>query len=155
MGKILTRYNLSKRCFILVNSSEGDRSTRQLKCCYGKYSSLVWNLAPLCLVWTIWSEMNSCNLNWVEGSVIELKSAYWRQLFEWTHIFGITEVSVVDFVDFFSFHLCFFYTIFFVASCVHEISIPLYQNFPLKYILAPVNFSFSFIFVPLVSKLQN
>lgn len=137
MGKILTRYNVNVRCFILVDSSKGDQSTRQLKCCFGKHSSLVWTSAPLCLVWTIWSEMNSCNLNWVEGSVIELKSAYLRPLFEWTHIFGIAEVSVVDFVDFFSFHLCFFYTIFFCSFLCTWDMYSIISKFSAKIYLSP------------------
>jgi hypothetical protein len=39
---------------------------------FGKYSLVLWNLAPLCLLWTLWKKKNHCTFEGVEASVTQL-----------------------------------------------------------------------------------
>ena len=65
---------------------------------------LVWNATPLCIMWTIWRERNSCTFNGVELAIIELKPRFLRLLFKLSQNIGTSNVkSVVGFIDALSF----------------------------------------------------
>jgi hypothetical protein len=58
-------------------------------------SSFAWNIAPLCLMWAIWSERNNCTFNGVENLAIELKSSFLRSLFEWSRNLGTSKMHLM------------------------------------------------------------
>lgn len=41
---------------------------------FGKHSSGIWNLVPLCVMWTLWREKNSLTLEDTERSIPQLES---------------------------------------------------------------------------------
>jgi hypothetical protein len=52
---------------------------------FGKHGSyLVWNIAPLCLIWTLWRERNKSTFNRVEISTVKLKYSFVISFFEWS-----------------------------------------------------------------------
>ena len=53
--------------------------------CFGKcWNSFVWNITPLCLMWSVWTEGSNCTFYSVEHSTMVLKSQFMRLLFEWS-----------------------------------------------------------------------
>ncbi len=49
--------------------------------CFGKHNCLVWNLVPLCLMWTVWRECNSCIFDDVDLSITKLEELFFGRLF--------------------------------------------------------------------------
>jgi hypothetical protein len=47
----------------------------------GKHSSDIWNIIPLCLMWTVWWEGNRCTFEDEERSTDELETNFFRGLF--------------------------------------------------------------------------
>jgi hypothetical protein len=67
---------------------------------FGKHSYDVWNLVPLCLMWTLWRERNWHtfeDLENLEGCLIEL---FATSLFDWFRVWGFTTShSIADFIE--------------------------------------------------------
>ena len=67
---------------------------------FGKHMSGVWNLVPLCLMWTIWKERNSRIFEDKASSMDQLMGSFVNELFDWSRIWGLTTATIVtDFVD--------------------------------------------------------
>jgi hypothetical protein len=67
---------------------------------FGKHSSVVWNLVPLCLMWTIWWERNQRIFDDKERSESQLLELFVISLFEWSRAWGFTTCcSIADFID--------------------------------------------------------
>jgi hypothetical protein len=43
---------------------------------FGKHSLGVWNLVPLCLLWTVWRERIHCNFEDLESSVSQIIESF-------------------------------------------------------------------------------
>ncbi len=73
---------------------------------FGKHSSNVWNLVPLCLMWTVWREHDCFTFEDMGCYVIQIIEIFIGSLFGWSHAWGLTSVSSLG--DFFkslsSFH---------------------------------------------------
>ena len=66
---------------------------------FGKRSSSIWNLVPLCLMWTIWHERNSRIFEDEEHSRTKMSELFFDLLFDWARVWGLTaEVSLPNFV---------------------------------------------------------
>jgi hypothetical protein len=65
---------------------------------FGKYESGVWNLVPLCLMWTVWRERNRRTFEDEEHSATKLIQLFFGLLFDWARVWGITPMaSLADF----------------------------------------------------------
>ena len=66
----------------------------------GRYQSNIWNLVPLCLMWTVWRERNSRTFEDKMKSADQLLGSFVESLFEWSRAGRFTTVTTVhDFVD--------------------------------------------------------
>jgi hypothetical protein len=66
---------------------------------FGKHHSEVWNLVPLCLMWTVWQERNRHTFEDTEHSRTKLIELFYGLLFEWSRVWGYTTTSsLADFV---------------------------------------------------------
>ncbi len=66
--------------------------------CFGKHNSEVWNLVPLCLMWTVWRERNRRTFEDEEHSNTKLTELFFGLLFDWVQVWGFTsEISLADF----------------------------------------------------------
>ena len=66
---------------------------------FGKHDSKVWNLVPLCLMWTIWLAQNRCTFEDEELSIPRLIQLFFGLLFDWAQVWGFTPMtSLADFV---------------------------------------------------------
>ena len=67
--------------------------------CFGKHNCSVWNLVPLCLMWTVWHERNSRIFDDVDLSITKLEELFFGHLFDWAWVWGLTkEISRAAFV---------------------------------------------------------
>ncbi|XP_065620529.1 uncharacterized protein LOC136063704 [Quercus suber] len=57
---------------------------------FGKHSSSIWNLAPLCLMWCIWRERNWRTFEDTDKSNNQLLAFFSGSLFDWSRAWGIT-----------------------------------------------------------------
>uniref|UniRef100_A0A7N2LG27 COP9 signalosome complex subunit 8 n=1 Tax=Quercus lobata TaxID=97700 RepID=A0A7N2LG27_QUELO len=57
---------------------------------FGKHSSGVWNLAPLCLMWCIWREHNWRTFEDRDKSDDQLLAYFSGSLFDWSRAWGLT-----------------------------------------------------------------
>ena len=57
---------------------------------FGKHSSSIWNLAPLCLMWCIWRERNWRTFEDMDKSNDLLLASFSGSLFEWSRAWGLT-----------------------------------------------------------------
>jgi hypothetical protein len=63
----------------------------------------VWNMAPLCLMWTIWKERNACCYEDTELTMVELSNKFLKLLFLWAGVLNIPQVSnMQQFVEVYS-----------------------------------------------------
>ena len=62
----------------------------------GRHSSDVWNLVPLCLMWTVWKERNSRTFEDVSNTDIELRDCLASNLFEWSKVSGYSTSSSIN-----------------------------------------------------------
>ena len=75
------------------------------------HHSDIWNLAPLCLMWTVWLERNSRTFEDVLCSTDQLLEKFANSLFDWLRVWGFsTADSVTDFIAF-----CFCFSYYFVT----------------------------------------
>jgi hypothetical protein len=67
---------------------------------FGKHHSHIWNLIPLCLMWTVWRERNLRTFEDLSTSPDQLLGTFVTSLFDWSRIWGFTTaVTVTEFVD--------------------------------------------------------
>ncbi len=57
---------------------------------FGKHSSEVWNLVPLCLIWTVWHERNKHTFEDTEHSGTKLLELFYGILFDCSRAWGFT-----------------------------------------------------------------
>ena len=60
---------------------------------FGKHSSEIWNLVPLCLMWSLWQEQNRRifeDMEWPSNQLLELFSGF---LFDWSRSWGFTAAT--------------------------------------------------------------
>ena len=66
---------------------------------FGRHSSEVWNLVPLCLMWSLWQERNRHIFEDLEKSVSQLKETFSCLLYDCSRSWGFTEAkSLPDFI---------------------------------------------------------
>jgi hypothetical protein len=66
---------------------------------FGKNFSAVWNLVPLCLMWTIWQERNRRIFEDLKRSGNQLLEYFSGLLFDWSRVWGFTAfTSLLDFI---------------------------------------------------------
>ena len=66
---------------------------------FGKHSSGVWNLVPLCLMWTLWQERNRRIFEGLEKSTSQIKEQFSGLLYDCSKSWGFTDASSLpDFV---------------------------------------------------------
>jgi hypothetical protein len=66
---------------------------------FRKHNSEVWNLVPLCLMWTVWQERNRRTFEDAEQSGSKLIELFYGLLFDWSRVWGHTTTSsLADFV---------------------------------------------------------
>ena len=66
---------------------------------FGKHDSEVWNLVPVCLMWTVWLARNRCTFEDEELSIPRLIQLFFGALFDWARVWGFTPMtSLADFV---------------------------------------------------------
>ena len=65
----------------------------------GNYTSNVWNMVPMCLMWLVWKERNAQTFKDAERPIDLLKTLLARTLFEWSRIWRLTHfISLSDFI---------------------------------------------------------
>lgn len=62
----------------------------------GKHSSDIWNIVPLCLMWTIWRERNRRTFEDVASSKDQVRVAFDSSLFEWSRARCLTSSTSVS-----------------------------------------------------------
>ena len=62
---------------------------------FGKHHSHIWNLIPLCLMWTVWRERNSRTFEDVSSSFDQILGNFVMSLYEWARIWGFTTADTV------------------------------------------------------------
>ena len=85
---------------------------------FGKNQSSIWNLVPLCLMWSIWRERNARTFEDMSRSADQLLELFVTSLYDWSRIGGLTTTnSVSEFVV--SLHLvsCLFWCNCFSLKC--------------------------------------
>ena len=66
---------------------------------FGKHSSDIWNLVPLCLMWSLWQERNRRIFEDLEKSLIHLQEQFLGLLYDFSRSWGLTAASSLpDFV---------------------------------------------------------
>jgi hypothetical protein len=59
----------------------------------------VWDLVPLCLMWTLWCERNRRTFKDADHSGAKLLELLYELLFDWARVWGFTTISsLADFV---------------------------------------------------------
>uniref|UniRef100_A0A2N9ESY8 PARP catalytic domain-containing protein n=1 Tax=Fagus sylvatica TaxID=28930 RepID=A0A2N9ESY8_FAGSY len=65
---------------------------------FGKHHSHIWNLIPLCLMWTVWRERNLRTFEDLSSSLDQLLGTFVTSLFDWSRTWGFTTaVTVTEF----------------------------------------------------------
>jgi hypothetical protein len=60
---------------------------------FGKHSSDIWNLVPLCLMWSLWQERNSRIFEDKEKSLLHLQESFVGLLYDCSRSWGFTTAS--------------------------------------------------------------
>jgi hypothetical protein len=60
---------------------------------FGKHSSDIWNLVPLCLMWSLWQERNSRVFEDKEKSLLQLQEVFVGLLYDCSRTWGFTTAS--------------------------------------------------------------
>jgi hypothetical protein len=65
-----------------------------------KHSLDIWNLGPLCLMWTLWRECNCRMFEDVESSKSQLIELFTNSWFDWSRVWGFTiNSSIAEFIE--------------------------------------------------------
>jgi hypothetical protein len=68
--------------------------------CWGKHSSLIWNLVPHCIMWTIWWERNGRTFDDKEHPVGKIIERVMGSLYDWASAWGLcSPQSLGDFLE--------------------------------------------------------
>jgi hypothetical protein len=59
----------------------------------GRHSSAIWNMVPICLMWTIWKERNQHTFEDVYHLDCQILESFTSTLFEWSRTWGCTSSS--------------------------------------------------------------
>ena len=60
----------------------------------------IWNLVPVCLMWTIWTERDQHTFEDVECKSTKLQAFFTGSLYKWSFVSGITgNSSVQSFIE--------------------------------------------------------
>ena len=62
---------------------------------FGRHNSDIWNLVPLCLMWSLWCKQNSRIVQEVERSKRQLHEYFFSKLYEWSRAWGFTSSNYV------------------------------------------------------------
>ena len=62
---------------------------------FGKHHLHIWNLTPLCLMWTVWRERNTRTFEDATSSPDQLFGIFVNSLFDWLRIWGFTTAKTV------------------------------------------------------------
>ena len=66
----------------------------------GKKREKAWMIAPLCLIWVLWKEMNGKAFNDVERSDQAVKSFFLCSFVSWVRVYiEGHSLSLIDFID--------------------------------------------------------
>ena len=66
---------------------------------FGKHSLDIWNLVPLCLMWSLWQERNRRIFEDLEKSLIHPQEQFLGLLYDFSRSWGLTAASSLpDFV---------------------------------------------------------
>ena len=58
------------------------------------------NLAPLCLMWILWREQNSCTFDEHELLEFQLKASFIRKFKDWSSGMGLNYIlTIIEFID--------------------------------------------------------
>jgi hypothetical protein len=64
----------------------------------GRHSSDIWNIVPICLMWTIWKERNQRTFEDVSRSDSQILEGFTLTLFDWSRAWGFTtSTSITEF----------------------------------------------------------
>jgi hypothetical protein len=64
----------------------------------GRHSSDIWNMVPICLMWTIWKEHNQLTFENVSRSNSQILEGFTLTLFDWSRAWGLTfSISITEF----------------------------------------------------------
>jgi hypothetical protein len=63
---------------------------------FGKHQSSVWNLVPLCLMWSVWRERNARTFEDMSRSADQLLEIFVNFLYDWSRIWGFTTANTVS-----------------------------------------------------------
>ena len=61
----------------------------------GKFHSKIWNMVPLCLLWTLWREQNSHIFENSEHTDSQLQELFSNTLYEWVIAWGYSRFNSV------------------------------------------------------------
>ena len=84
----------------------------------GKFNSDIWNMAPGCLMWIVWTERNWRSFEDTEKSLVRLQALCQKTLFDWSICWGFLECStILEFISslniallsFFLFFVCYLF----------------------------------------------
>ena len=62
---------------------------------FGKLHLNIWNLVPLCLMWTLWRERNSRTFEEKSSTPDQLLEVFVNSLFDCSRVWGFTTASSV------------------------------------------------------------
>ena len=62
----------------------------------GRHSLDIWNMVPICLVWTIWKECNQCTFEDVSRLDNQLLEGFIQTLFDWSRAWGFTTSTSIS-----------------------------------------------------------
>jgi hypothetical protein len=66
----------------------------------GKVHSKIWNMVPLCLLWTLWRERNSRIFENSERTESQLQELFPNTLYDWAIAWGYSRFDyVISFLD--------------------------------------------------------
>ena len=66
----------------------------------GKVYSKIWNMVPLCLLWTLWHERNSRTFENSECTDSQLQELFSNTLYDWAIAWGYSSCdSIISFLD--------------------------------------------------------
>ena len=61
----------------------------------GRHSLDIWNMVPICLMWTIWKERNQRTFEDVSRSDKQVLESFTLTLFDWSRTWGFTTSSSI------------------------------------------------------------
>ena len=66
----------------------------------GRHSSDIWNIVPVCLMWTIWKERNQRTFEDVSILDRQILEGFILNLFDWSRVWGFSNsTSISDFIS--------------------------------------------------------